>query len=288
MAWGGWPNSGKPFKANAVVCGGYQGPGDVIPGAVIGAALRAWSASTCGHAFANVGVSGVSADMLTSASTGAIVPQTINGTVCPNASLTICVVNKWYDQTVSGDCSGSCDFVQDSTEQRGILTTTCPSPLTVCILYPGSAATYLQTAANMTMTFPATAMAVATYSIAGGDPAGTYIGFNYGGFIQHETSANTLAMTCSSTGSPSSSYATTDSTFYSLLGLCGTSSYNLYLNGAAGTAGSWTSSVMAGQPYVGDIGANANIYETEAGIWLSDVSASASALSANQRSYWGF
>lgn len=268
------------------VCGGYVGPGDVATGASIGASLRAWTAATCGNRFANVCVSGTCADMLTSATTGAIVAQTINGTACPAASTSACVVNKWYDQTASGACTGSCDFVQTGTEQRGILTTTCISPLTVCVLFPTSTSTFLQVAGNITLSAPFSVMAVDTITFSGSSsPA--YVGFNNNGLLGHSTAANETAYTCDAVAI--SLPTTSDGTWYSQIVQCAASTYNLYIDGAPQSALAWTATSTPYQVYIGGIFASGPvIYEVEVGIWKSDITASASALSANQRAYWGF
>lgn len=271
-------------------CGGYHGPGDVAPNAKIGAAIRAWTAALCGNRFANITVSGVSADMLTSATTGALVPQTINGSVCPNASTTLCVVTKWYDQPLGNNCTGSCDFVKTSTEQLGVLTTTCPLPLTACIVFPTSTATFNQVAGNFTPTSPLTVSAFTNYTFGGAGSA-TYVG-GFGGAgggatLGHASVAGTAAYSCDGATFPTATAA--DGSWFSSSLLCGTSTMQLFLNGVGQGSQPLTPNITPNQAYVGGIFASGpTIYETEVGIWNSDVSGQLAALNANQRAFYGF
>lgn len=277
-------------SGGASVCGGYRGPGDIAGGAKIGYAIRAWTAQLCGNRFANITVSGVSADMLTSSTTGALVPQTINGSVCPNASTTLCVVTKWYDQTISNGCTGSCDAVKTSTEQLGVLTTTCPVPLTACIVFPTSTATFNQVAGNFTPGVNLTAIVFSNYTF-GGSGDGTYVaglggsGGNAG--IYHGSLANQTSYSCDGTNFIIGS--ATDGSWYSQGLLCGTSTSQLFLNGAGQGSSALTPNLTPGQVYIGGIFASGPvIYETEVGIWNSDISGQLVALNANQRNFYGF
>lgn len=283
-------DGGISKSSGPTVCGGYRGPGDVAPGAVIGAAIRAWKATLCGQAFANITVSGVSADMLTSATTGALVPQTINGSVCPNASTTLCVLTKWYDQTKSNACSGPCDYVKTSTEQLGVLTTTCPLPLTACIVFPTSGATFNQVAGNFTATAPFTVSVMTNYTFGGsggGVYAGGFSGSGGGAGINHGSVAGQATYSCDGTNFPTAT--TTDGSWYSQGLLCGTSTMQLYLNGSGQGVQALTPSLTSNQTYVGGIfGAGPTISETEVGIWNKDVTANLVALNTNQRNFYGF
>lgn len=267
------------------VCGGYIGPGDIANGAVVGVAIRAWTASICGARFANITVSGVSADMLTSASTGALVPQTINGSVCPNASTTLCVLTKWYDQTLSNACSGSCDMVKTSTETLGVLTTTCPLPLTACIVFPTSASTFNQAAGNQTYTFPFSTMAFTNYTFGGGGSA-AYVGFNDNGSIGHGSSANQSYIGCD-VGSFFTA-TSSDGSWLSHVGQCTSTTQQLFINGVGQGLNSQVPVLAPQAPYVGGIfGSGPVVYETEAGLWNRDISGSSAALNTNQKTFYG-
>jgi hypothetical protein len=149
-------SSADHFTYTAVACASYTGPADVtgFTSPVAWNGIWAYKASYCGSKFANVCVSGTCADMLTSATTGGPVSQTINGTVCPNSSTSACQVANLYDQTIGGNCSGSCDLLQATAGERPVLTTTCATGASVCLLMPSSGTPYLLAAGNMTLTQP--------------------------------------------------------------------------------------------------------------------------------------
>jgi hypothetical protein len=123
-------------------CGLYEGPGDLNPAAAWGG-LRAYSNATCGGRFANVCVQvsmvDTCADMVTSASTGQVVPQTIGGTTCPE-STGACTIKLSYDQTLGNNCSGSCDQAQNTVaDQFQFLTAAsgkCGSTVPFCMWGP--------------------------------------------------------------------------------------------------------------------------------------------------------
>jgi hypothetical protein len=274
------------INSGPAVCGGYQGPGNIIPSAVMGFALRAWSASLCGQAFAQITVSGVSADMLTSATTGAIVPQTINGTLCPAASTTACVVTKWYDQLKSNACTGSCDMAQGAGDNLPVLTTTCPTPLAVCIYSLDAAPfTILQAAANITLTQPYSLMAFAQFT-SSGTRGGTYFGADGSG-IYHGAGANETDASCNGQSQVISGVIG-DNAWNSLLLDCGPAAQSLYSNGSQAASAAYTPASTTAVPFLLYTASTGNaFYETEAGLWGYEVSAAAVALNNNQKLYYG-
>jgi hypothetical protein len=116
--------------------GGYTGPADAISANLLGCwSLRACSSATRGNKVANVCVSGTCADMLSSASTGDLVSQTINGTVCPSSG-TGCLIKTVYFQTGSLACTPNCDLTQATVANQPYLTTVCGSlTKTFCVQF---------------------------------------------------------------------------------------------------------------------------------------------------------
>ena len=86
----------------------YTGPGDVASGFVtFWSNSRAYSSAKRGSAIINVcnstgGTDVGCADMVTSATTGILVPATISGISCPGAN---CTVKTYYDQVGSNNCT---------------------------------------------------------------------------------------------------------------------------------------------------------------------------------------
>jgi hypothetical protein len=271
-------------------CSGYQGAGDIIPSASAGFSVQAWSVATCGSKVANVCVSGVCADMLSSAINGQLVSQNINGTVCPATSTTACVVEKWYDQTASGQCSGSCDLGQYMTNPYMVLTTACPSPITVCLISNSTGTAAINAAAgNITLPVPVTTMVAGAIASTGAGSFNQYFAVSNGAQITADGgAANTVDFSCNAFGT-SHSNPTTDGVFHSLLLECDSTTYGIWVNGSAGTSSSWTSASETGFPYAGYTATPSQaVYLVEAGIWKSGASASAAALYTNQHTRFGF
>lgn len=271
--------------APPVVCGGFQGAGDIIGGASIGLSVQAWTAALCGTKVANICVSGTCADMLSSASTGVIVPQTINGTLCPAASTSACQVANWYNQPGGTDCTGSCDYLQTTPASRLVLTTTCRSPLTVCMVSTYAGSNVLnQAAGNISLSQPWTGMGVFN---SGGPAGATFAGFGSAFVAPDGTSAGFTDITCD--GSTSHGFnATVDGVWFSGMVQCQASTYNLWVNGTAGTPQSWTASTSTGQPYVGLAYASGSVMEyAELGVWKADKTGNSAALYTNQKTRLG-
>jgi hypothetical protein len=269
---------------------GYLGAGDIIGGAAIGLSLQAWTQALCGTKVANVCVSGVCADMLSSAVNGTLIPQTINGTVCPAASTTACQLATWYNQPSGTACTGSCDMVTQGGSSRPVLTTTCPSPLTVCVISTNSGTTsYLAAAGNITLTPSYTMVGVTNY-VAAGTYSQYYFGVFGGGYLQHGGVASNTIVTCNGGTTATGYTGVADGTWYSQLGICNSSTYNLYVDGSPQAAHAWTPSTIPGVPFVTYVYTSGSeaLYAAEIGFWNSDVTASAAALTSNQRSRFGF
>lgn len=95
--------------------GGYIGPLDVSgvnTNIVACYSLRACSSALRGTKTVEVcnntgGVEVACADLLSDATTGELVPQTIGGIQCPGTGGSNCKVRTWYDQTNGTSCGGS-------------------------------------------------------------------------------------------------------------------------------------------------------------------------------------
>ena len=106
----------------------YLGPGDFVSSAKAWYGLRAYSAATRGSAIANVcnstgGVDVGCADVLSDATTGALVPKTISGITCPGPN---CTVKTLYDQSGANTCTGApCNLAQATVASRPVLAANC-------------------------------------------------------------------------------------------------------------------------------------------------------------------
>ena len=100
----------------------YTGPGDVVSGAFAWHGLRAYNSATRGAALVNVcnstgGVDVACADMVSDATTGALVPATIGLITCPGTN---CTIKTWYDQGSTGT-----NITQAVVANRAALTASC-------------------------------------------------------------------------------------------------------------------------------------------------------------------
>jgi hypothetical protein len=216
--------AGSTAPVAAAACGGFTGAGDIygVWKAYYGA--RSYSAATCGNALFDVcnstgGVDVGCGTLHSSASTGALVPATIGGITCPT-STSVCTITKAYDLTAGGNCAGSCDQIGSAgtIANRPVLTTTCSSPLTLCVKSLAAGTPILESAGNMSLTETYGIMAVGTVSAANSG----FIAFAGVGSaaIQDGSSSNTVGLTCDS-----SSYSiptAADGTWFSFLISCST------------------------------------------------------------------
>ena len=269
------PRAPAPF----VPCGGYQGPGDVIPGAVAGYSLRAWTAALCGNRVANVCVSGTCADMLSSTSTGLLVPQLINGTTCPAAG---CTVHTLYEQTIGNNCtSANCDLVQATAIDQPVLVASCSGTMP-CMKFTGGTSSFLQNTNGLTAVAQPLTMTVV--SAAGGLATGTSFSGGGGPPTIVNPTVNDISADC---GSGTATFATTTGPFYAYALVCNSGSSTLYQNASAMLTRDWGGTLsLSGNIFTGY---NANNLEiAEIGVWSGAQTASVSALSANERAYGSF
>jgi hypothetical protein len=231
-----------------------HGGGGVTPGPVDAVAnpLGCWSLRACtaalrGQKALNVCVSGTCADILTDATTGDPVPQTINGTSCPSAGSN-CLIKTLYFQVGSMTCAISCDLTNGSLgSSNPIFSTSCGSlTKSFCMLFDAANSVRLDTSTT-TQSQPLTFIAVAMQTGA--------LGANNGIFnaapieLSFESAASNLAFIYA--GSALISQTQSSNAWHSIIGISNTSGSpqaGISIDGAAqttGNAGSATISAAA-------------------------------------------
>lgn len=88
--------------------GGYQGPGDIVSGAIAFYSARAYSAAKAGTKAYQVKRASDNATMDINSLASGLPDTTTPATFC---AATTCTITIYYDQTGSGACGGSCDLV---------------------------------------------------------------------------------------------------------------------------------------------------------------------------------
>lgn len=267
----------------AGACGGYLGPGDVKAYYTFWS-LRAYKASVCGTKVVHVcnstgGVDVGCGDLLTSASTGNLVPATIAGITCPGAN---CTVDRQYDLVGGGNCaSPPCDLVQATIALRPTLDANCNGTTLPCVNYaPGTI--YLQLAGAQVLAQPLTLVGFASQTSA---HAAAIISSGSNDTTIVYSTDGSVQVSCGAAQQPLGTE--TDGSFEGYVLQCngGSSTFwyspligALTANVATGVTG------LSGQTYVGY---NGGIKETEIGVIASAVSAAeATVILANMRGYW--
>jgi hypothetical protein len=248
---------------------GYVGPADVsgFTSPLAWNGIWAYKASYCGSKFANVCVSGTCADMLTSATTGAPVSQTINGTVCPNSSTTACQVANLYDQPALDNCSGSCDLVNGTSGLQPVLTTTCATGASVCLLMPSSGTPYLLAAGSMTLAQPYSIIMPSVLTSA--SSAATLIGLNGANNFLNFLSTSQVNFSCGSANTFSTT--TTGWQDYEIICAAAASTNDfLYINGNLKNTTTGTGSFTDAPIYLYANG-DAGVSGIEVGYYASDL-----------------
>ena len=272
---------------------GYTGPGDVVSGASAFWGLRAYNAASLGNKVANVcnstgGVDVACADMFSSASTGLLVPLTIGGVACPQASTSVCSVKTWYDQTGNGN-----DVTQATVANRPTVWASCNGSLP-CVLNQnyGSGSTGISPLST-------TALAIATnYTIVAAAMTGTDVGYqglvginDVGGLYITKASTDVGFIQCGSSGSVTS-IALTYPAYYAIAAVCNTGgtaslSFNNSTNSGSVTYGAVTGPTTLLADGQGDpLGNTAQVFEI--GFWPSAFSSpQITSMSNNQTAFWG-
>lgn len=288
------PASAQTFKglnsgSVAIVSGGgaYQGPGDIVSGAIAWWGLRAYSAAKAGTKAASIcdvstGLTCSDVNTLANGNfdvaTAAALPQ------CATA----CQVATLYDQTGNTNCGGSaCDLTQASGALRPTLTFNCQGILP-CMTWVGAASENLHAtnslSSSLTQPFTGTAVGKRTTVVSFADILGEVIAG--GGTVQigFDSSANhALAFAGSVPGAPP---VANDNAMHALNVVFNGASTNLNVDGGSNTVSAGTNSLPGvcmgncNNPLVGK--------SYEGGWWSGDKSASFASLYGNEHTYWGF
>lgn len=273
----------------------YVGPGDVVA-LSFWVGMRAYNTATRGTAAVNIcsesaGVDVTCEDELTSATTGKLVLGTV-GSTCSSVT---CTVKIWYDPTGNNFCGAStpCNFTQTTVANRAtFLITGCPGTSgQPCASFNGSSDCYASPGTS-TASQPYSQTAVAERNPSSSNPQSIFIFANTTGQIGFSSSANSMLMYDGSVISA----AATDATLHAVqAAFDGTASSGSTLD----IDGTPTTGTMAGAPgtlpgLLGSIHTacdNQQLqgYFVEMGFKSSLFSSGdMSALTSNQRTFWGF
>jgi hypothetical protein len=270
------------FKPCTVASPSYVGPGDVgITTPLAWAGLRAFSAATRGNNAIHVCNPGdiTCADMVTDATTGALVVTTVGGSDC---SIVVCTVQTIYDQTAGGNCTGSCNLVQTTIANRAALTVSC-SGLTSrpCLTLNGTSSVYQAgNFSGQSQPFVYNFIFNHPFTSARQDIAAT-IGLNLGG-----TAGNVF---CALGGFDQISGSGLDGNWGSLSVLGNGASSDIHVNSAAPNIVDCGTGALT-TPF--QLGGTSNFLSgsaVEFGVWNSGPSSTTmNTLSANAHTFWGF
>lgn len=258
----------------------YTGPGDIVASAKFWGGLRAYSSAKRGSAAINVcNVSDVACvDMVTNASTGALVVTTVGGSNCGSVTCTIKIV---YDQSGNGT-----NATQATIASRPILTLNCINTSLPCMHVTG--------AQKMPITLISTTTSPLSYS-AVAERVGTANGFmmttgadSGPDAILDFPSAATARIYDNGTGL---TLAETDNAFHAFQAMANGSSGYIYVDGSSTSGALGPSSTHStAASLFSNVGGSGNLtgYMAEIGMWPSSFSTgNASSLHSNQSAYWG-
>lgn len=216
--------------------GAFLGPVDAIASPLGCWSLRACTAALRGNAVANVCVTGTCADMLSDATTGNLVTQTINGVSCPNNSGN-CLVRTLYFQTGSLSCPISCNLLNAGLNATNpVLSNSCGSlAKSFCILFVAGNSTVLASQGTATASQPLTLIAVAMQTGALGANNGVVSINSNQVELSFEASGSALAFIYA--GSSLISQSQTINAWHSLIGVANGANSAISVDGAAQTTG---------------------------------------------------
>jgi hypothetical protein len=264
--------------------GSYIGPGDLgITTPLAWSGLRAFSSATRGNAAINVcNVADVAcADMISDATTGALVITTIGGSDC---SIVVCTVKKIYDQTAGGNCTGSCDLVQNTIASRATLTVSC-SGLTSspCLTFNGTSAVYQSPLSFTGPSQPYVFNYVFNHTFtAARQDLGPSVGVNLSG------AANEVFCVFGSFDQLASGSGL-DGNWGSLSVLGNSTSSDIHINSTAPNIVDCGNGTLTTQFQLGGASSFLNGSVVEVGAWNDGPSSSTmDTLSANAHTFWGF
>jgi len=265
----------------------YTGPLDVIASAKACYSLRACSSAKRGtkavNACNSTGGGDVCVDLLTDASTGNLVAQSVNSGTCPGTN---CTIKIWYDQTAGNACAGAttCDVTQATVANRptleaNILNTTLPAAHFV------ATSTQKMVGANsLTVAQPLTLSVVAEHPSGTAALVGIFSDTSTPtGFFFSSTTANVALFASALTAN----VAASDNAFHTFESLFNGASSSIFMDGTANTGLSSGASGFASAVNIGTTGFEPTGFVTEAIIWSGDQTASQTSLCHNQRLYFG-
>ena len=281
-----WNGCQAGFCNQSTGVAAYQGPGDVVSGALAWWGLRCYNAAYTGS-IADVwdSATGSTTETLLTCSSGGVINETINSlaTTCATA----CSIKTLFDQSGNTNCSSAaCNLSQATNADRPTFTRNCITTKP-CLTFNGTT-TFLSNGGNLVQAQPFSINAVAQRT-GNFTSNGRVFTFVASVILNFTTSANTFGIFAGSnlTG------AATDNTMFGFMTLFNNTTSKVFKNGASlasGTAGTnapSTSIVMGAASIVG--GGNfltGNV--TEGGIWAGDKTGSAASLNTNQQSYYGY
>lgn len=295
-AWAQVPMTGAG-KGTPGVAASYQGPGDVVSGALMWWGLRAYSSakrgspsiSLCDDAGNNC------SDVLTDASTGALAnPGTHGSNDCSTSNT--CRIQTFYDQTGNTNCSGgtACNATQATNSNRATLTWNCVNGKP-CAVFGGTGYTFatptLTSALSQPYTISGIAKRTANFTTAqhiSGQSSGN-------GQLLFRQVADTIQMYAGAGAQVVGNI--TDSNWHAFQATFNGTSSVLFCGGSAGTNcsnGGTSNSISPGSNVMNsgvtvNIGTTLSGTYTESGVWNLDFTLSSrqSDMNSNQISYWG-
>lgn len=262
--------------ANATTSGSssYSGPGNIASGAIAWWGLRAYNV-----AYATG--SDPAADILRASDSATTTINILsNGnfdtaTAVSFCASTTCTVTKLYDQTGNGNNT-------TAVAAPVALTFNCIGSLP-CMNFNGTSH-FLASPGGSNIPQPWTISAVAERT-----GAFTSFGSIYGDTSNEQLMFTTSPNTVSVFGGVLLPGAATDSAFHALQGIANGASSNLYIDGTANSGSAGTNAFVATGATIGNGFNTLTGNMTEVGIWPSAFSTStATNLSSNQHTYWGF
>lgn len=259
----------------------YSGPGD-ITAAIAFWGLRAYSLAKIGVRIANIcNAADANCADIVSLSNGNFDVATANASplFCSSTGAP-CTVKTLYDQTGNmTNCSGSpCDSVQATIANRPALTI---SGSKAFMTTKSSPTTAIASPAYSLLLEPASLMAVAKRTSGSVETNLLVFGTSFTNMDFGTTGLISLY-----DGGPPMTATASENTTHSLIGVLDGASSAIIVDGTV-TTGTTGGIGGSGAVYLGGGGASDGTL-LEAGIWGSSLLSSASALSANQHSYWGF
>jgi hypothetical protein len=194
-------NGPSPSSPAPIYC--VQGPGDVQPYVAWGSVFRAYSMATCGMPAINVcdstgGVDVACADMVTSTTTGFLVPKVIGGLTCGTDSSGNCTIKIIYDIPGAGAHNAVQNMIADRYGLYNGVVSGCNQLAVNCGFTATSGAGYTLTA-SLSLTQPFALMVIAvTNNFAG---TNTFLSVGNANIHTISSSAGNILATCDSSNS---------------------------------------------------------------------------------------